>query len=207
MANHEHTAETIFYTIGDTLYVNLTNRCPCRCDFCVRTHGDGVGDADSLWLAHEPSLEEALEALKPYDLAAFREVVFCGYGEPMIRLEVLCGLCRYLREHSSLPIRINTNGLADLIHKKPTAAYLKGLVDTVSISLNAPTAADYEALCHPSFGERAFEAILQFAKDCKQTVPEVILSVVDVIPPEQIEACQKIADGLGIPLRVREYWK
>ena len=199
-------AQHILYTIGKTLYINLTNRCPCRCEFCVRTHGDGVGDADSLWLDHEPSLEEAVAAFDKYDLSRFDEAVFCGYGEPMERLEVLLGVCRFLREHTELPIRINTNGLADLIHQKPTAHLLKGLADTVSISLNAPTAQEYVELCHPTFGEASFEAILKFAGDCRHAVPEVILSVVDVIPPERVDLCREIAEELDVDFRLREYW-
>ncbi len=196
---------TIFYKYGGKLYVNVTNRCSCNCTFCIRNNGDSVGDNGSLWLEHEPSFEEivhAYEALKP---TGCPEVIFCGYGEPLERLDIVLKTCDYLRRVSDMKIRINTNGLSDLINGKPTAHLLKGLVDTVSISLNAANAEDYQRLCRPDFGEAAFLAMLRFAKDCKQMVPKVVFSVVDVIPAGEIDACRRIAAELDIPLRVRAY--
>ena len=125
---------TILYPAKDGLYVNLTNRCPCSCTFCLRQNQDGVYGSDSLWLEHEPSFEEILEELKKQNLTQYNELVFCGYGEPTERLDVLLQVAAYCkRACPSLLIRINTNGLADLIWKKPTAQQLKGLIDTVSI--------------------------------------------------------------------------
>ncbi len=195
----------ILYTLGDTLYVNLTNRCPCRCTFCIRQNGTGVGTADTLWLSHEPSLEQVWEAFSRVDLQAYPEVVFCGYGEPTCALDTLLAVCRRIRETSRIPIRINTNGLGDLIHEKPIAPLLKGWVDTVSVSLNAPTREEYLAVTRPSFGERSFDAMLQFAQDCQAQGISTMFTVVDVLSPEQIEASRKLADALGIPLRVRTY--
>ncbi|SDN90469.1 TIGR04100 family radical SAM protein [Acetanaerobacterium elongatum] len=196
---------TIFYKYGGKLYINVTNRCSCNCTFCIRQNGDTVGDSGSLWLEHEPSFEEIVKAFEAIDITGFTEVVFCGYGEPMERLDIVLQTCEYLRRVSKLKIRLNTNGLSDLINGKPTAHLLKGLVDTVSISLNASNAKEYESVCRPSFGENAFPAMLQFARDCMQSVERVIFSVVDIIPKQEIEACQKLADEMGIPLRVRVY--
>ena len=198
-------AEEILYEYGDQLYVNLTNRCPCRCDFCIRGKTDGLGTADSLWLDHDPSAQEVITALKGRELARYQEVVFCGYGEPFCALEVLLEVCRWLREHTRLRIRINTNGLGDLIQGSHTPPLLEGLVDAVSISLNTSDPDYYLRLCHPSFGEKAYGAMLQFAQDCKKYVPEVKFSVVDVIPKEDIEGCRRLSQKLGVPLRVRHY--
>ena len=196
---------TIFYKYGGKLYINVTNRCSCNCTFCIRQNGDTVGGSGSLWLEHEPSFEEIEKAFEAIDITGFTEVVFCGYGEPLERLDIVLQTCEYLRHVSKMKIRLNTNGLSDLINGKPTAHLLKGLVDTVSISLNASNAKEYESICRPSFGEAAFPAMLQFAHDCKQSVERVIFSVVDIIPKHEIEACQKLADEMGIPLRVRAY--
>ena len=104
-----------------------------------------------------------------------------------------------------MKLRLNTNGLSDLLNKKPTAKELCGLFDTISISLNAPTAEKYADLCQPSFGEKSFDAILRFAEDCKGTGTQLKFSLVDVISKEDIEACKALAEKMGIPLRVREY--
>ena len=197
--------EEILYEYGEQLYVNLTNKCPCRCDFCIRGQTDGLGSADSLWLDHDPSADEVIKALEERDLTKYREVVFCGYGEPFCALDVLLEVCRWLREHTRLRTRINTNGLGDLIQGSHTPPLLEGLVDAVSISLNTSDPAYYLKLCHPSFGEAAYGAMLQFAQDCKQYVPEVKFSVVDVIPEEDIQGCQKLSQRLGVPLRVRHF--
>lgn len=194
----------IAYTVGDGIYLNLTNRCPCRCVFCIRQEQDTVGNSGSLWLKKEPTADEVLEALASYDLGSYREIVFCGYGEPMEQLDVLLEVCRRIRAISSLPIRVNTNGLADLIHKKPTAPLLEGLVDTVSISLNAPNRQRYHEVVQSIYGLPAFDSMLQFAVSCKSYVPHVMFTVVDILSEEEIAACRQLASELGIPFRVRE---
>lgn len=196
---------TIFYKFGGKLYINVTNRCPCSCVFCIRLNGDSVGDAQSLWLEREPSVEEIISAYEKTDKTGCQEAVFCGYGEPLERIDAVLETCRYLRANSEMKIRINTNGLSDLINGKPTAHLLKGLVDTVSVSLNASGREEYARITRPVFGEEAFEAMHKFARDCKAHVPEVVFTVVDIISKEEIEACRLLADKMGIPLRVRAY--
>ena len=193
----------VFYEYGSGLYANITNRCPCRCEFCIRGMTDGLGAADSLWLKREPSAEEILLMLKEWNLSRYEELVFCGYGEPTERLDDLLSISRWVKENTGLRIRINTNGLADLIHEEETAPMLEGLVDVVSVSLNQCTAEKYDRLCHPRFGEKAFPAILHYTRDVQQYVPDVIMSVVNVIPEEDIASCRRIAAELGVPLRVR----
>lgn len=200
---------TIFYDLYDNLYVNITNRCPCSCDFCIRANGDTIKDSDSLWLDREPTVAEICADFdrwqaKP-EFSKFQSIVFCGYGEPLERIDDVVAVSRYLRKKCSLPIRINTNGLADLIHGQSVSKKLEGLIDTVSISLNASNAKKYEKLCHPIFGKDAFVGILQFAAEAKKYIPNVIFTVVDTISPEEIEACRKIAEDLQITYRVRTY--
>ena len=198
-------AMTILYPVGNHLYVNLTNKCPCACTFCIRQNGDGAYGSDSLWLSHEPSVEEVKKAFAAWDLEQFTELVFCGYGEPTEALDVLLETAEYAKSlHGCPPVRLNTNGLSDLIHGRKTAHLLEGLIDTVSVSLNAGTEKAYMAVTRPKW-ENSFAAMQQFASDCKRFVPRVMFTVVDVIPQEEIEAAQAVADRLGIPLRVRPY--
>lgn len=196
---------TILYEIGSGLYVNLTNRCTCSCTFCIRKGHSGLGDAESLWLERDPSEEEVLAAFFARDLSAYSEVVFCGYGEPTERLDLLLKVCRCIRAQSDIPVRLNTNGLASLSLSKPVPPLLHGLIDSVSVSLNAPTAAEYVAVTRPSFGEPAFEAMLQFVRECKDQVPHVTVTAVDVISPDQIARCETLARSLGVPFRLRKF--
>ncbi|MBC8584139.1 TIGR04100 family radical SAM protein [Youxingia wuxianensis] len=195
----------ILYIYDNNLYVNLTNQCPCRCTFCIRSQKNGLGSSDNLWLEHTPTAHEVIAAFKKYSLSDFEQVIFCGYGEPLCALDELISVCNYIRSISDIKIRLNTNGLGDLINCKPTAPLLKGVVDAVSISLNAPDAAKYLQVTRPSFGAGAFESMLKFAQECKQYIPEVKFSVVDVISKEDILACQNLADRMDIPLRVRHF--
>ena len=196
---------TIVYRLGDALYLNITNKCPCDCTFCIRNNVDGINPGESLWFENgEPEADEVIKALSEEDLENYQEVVFCGYGEPTERLDVLLTTARYLKAHNSPPIRLNTNGLGDLINEKKTAPLLAGFIDKISISLNAPDAASYKALCKPIFGEASFEAMIQFAKDCRGLIPEVTLSIVNVdMDEETIKRCRNLAASLDIPLRIR----
>ncbi len=198
-------AMTILYPVEKALYVNLTNQCPCNCTFCIRNNGEGVYGSDPLWLDHDPDFEEVKAAFAAYDLSQWTEIVFCGYGEPTMRLALLTRTAAYIRSLPGCPpIRLNTNGLSDLIHDRSTAQELAGLIDIVSISLNAGTEAEYMAVTRPKW-ENAFAAMQQFAVDCKRYVPKVMFTVVDVISKTEIDAAQKVADAAGIPLRIREY--
>ena len=199
-------AMTISYEVGNNLYLNLTNKCPCNCTFCIRNHADGAYGSDPLWLEHEPSWDEIIMDLRKRDLKKYREIVFCGYGEPTERLDMILETAAYLRSREGCPkLRLNTNGLGDLIHGRSIAKELCYELDTVSISLNAPTEKDYMAVTRPKF-DNAFEALQKFTKDCvKIGRAEIIMSVVDVIPPEQIEASRQLAEKLGAQLRVRTF--
>ena len=141
--------------------------------------------------------------MKDWNLNLYDELVFCGYGEPTERLDDLLTIARKVKATTHLKIRINTNGLSDLINGKPTAPLLKGVIDSVSVSLNECSAEEYNALCHPKFGPDAYDAMLQFTKDVKNYVPHVAMSVVGVIPRDHIEKCRDIAAELKVPFRVR----
>lgn len=190
----------ITYEINDALYINITNRCANNCSFCIRNHPDSFGF--DLWLSKEPSIEEIMGNIKNSE--KYSEVVFCGFGEPLERFREVIEICRYLKQ-KDIRTRVNTNGQANLIWKKNIVPELCGLVDSISISLNAKNAGDYVKLCRPDNGEAAYEAVLDFAKECVKHIPEVWLTVVDVISAYDIEICRGIALGIGANFRVRHY--
>lgn len=194
---------TLLYPIENSLYVNITNLCCCKCVFCVRDITDSVGGSDSLWLDHEPTIDELKAELEKFNLDEYEEVVFCGYGEPLMRINEVVEFANYIKTKKNIKIRVNTNGLADLIQKKKTAVLLKDAIDAVSISLNAPNEEVYLEVAKPAFGIKSFDAMLSFAKDCKTCIKEVCFSVVDEITDEEIRQSQELADSLDIPLRVR----
>jgi radical SAM enzyme (TIGR04100 family) len=195
---------TISYEIDGSLYLNITNKCPCNCTFCIRNNGDGAYGSDPLWLEHQPTLDEIKANLSARRLDSYRQIVFCGYGEPTCELELLKETAKYIKSVCKTPLRVNTNGLSDLINKRETAPEFAGLIDCVSISLNAPTKEEYDAVTRPSFKEDSFAAMLRFAADVKEYVPQVMFTVVDVIGEEKIARSQEVADKVGVHLRVRE---
>lgn len=197
---------TITYPVKNGIYVNMTNRCPCNCTFCLRQNGDSVYGSDPLWLDREPTVAEVCESIDSWNLADFSEVVFCGYGEPTERLDDLILVAKHIKSKSDIKIRINTNGLSDLINGENSAAKLKGLIDSVSISLNATNKEDYFKVVRPKFGIESFDAMLKFTKDCTKYVPEVAMTVVDVVTSkEEQELSKKICEDLGATLRIRPY--
>ncbi|WP_035381387.1 TIGR04100 family radical SAM protein [Fervidicella metallireducens] len=186
-----------------TRFYGLNYKCPCDCVFCVRKNYDSLTTEGSLWLEHEPELSEIINELKKRDLSKYDEAVFCGYGEPLVRIDTLIEVCKYIRSVSSIKIRINTNGLSDLIHQKPTAHLLSGLVDSISISLNAPSADEYLKITNPEFGIESFQSLLNFAQASKKVIGDVYFSVVDILTEEQILRCKEISERMNIPLKIR----
>ena len=197
---------TITYPVKNGIYVNMTNRCPCACTFCLRKNGDSIFGSDPLWLDREPTVQEICESIDTWDLKEYEEIVFCGYGEPTERLDDLLKVAKYIKSKSNIKIRINTNGLADLIWGEKTAPKLKGLIDTVSVSLNTTNKEDYLKIVRPKFGIESYDAMLSFTKDCTEFVPNVVMTVVDVVTTkEEQEICKKICESVGAKLRVRPY--
>ncbi|MHB1316113.1 MAG: TatD family nuclease-associated radical SAM protein [Christensenellales bacterium] len=187
------------YRLNNSLYINLTNRCTNSCAFCIRGYNDGI-NGYNLWLDREPSAQEVIEEIQ--DPKKYDEIVFCGFGEPMLRLNELKAIAAYVKQNGG-SVRINTNGQGSLYHGYNVAPELEGLVDTVSISLNAPDAQRYQEICHSQYGEKAFDAMLDFARESVKVIPNVVLSVVDTLPAKDIELCRIIAAKTGVKLRVR----
>lgn len=195
----------IFYDLNGTLYVNITNKCPCACTFCIRKNDNTVGDNDSLWLEHEPDIEEIKADFDSVDISRYNEVVFCGYGEPMERPDIIIETAKYIKEKSDLKIRINTNGLVSLIHPSFDLYQMRGLIDSISISLNASDPEKYYLITNSRFGLPSYNSMLNFAIITHSFIPEVMFTVVDVIGQEEIEACRQRASDIGVPLRVRAF--
>ena len=198
---------TITYEVDGGLYINVTNRCSNACEFCIRKNGDGAYGSDTLWLEREPTLEEIKSDIDKRDLTAYREVVFCGYGEPSYRLCDIREVALYIKsKRPNMQVRINTNGHSDLILGIDTAPLYKDAFDTVSISLNTPDTDSYVQLCHPIYKEKSFDALLKFAKNVKKYVQNTMFSVVkETLTAEQLKKCQEIADECGVYLKVRTY--
>ena len=198
--------QTILYKVHHNLYVNLTNKCPCACTFCLRQTRDHMEDSGVLWLEHEPTVDEVIAEFAKFDMSQYEEVVFCGFGEPTEALEVLLPVARYVKDTFNKPVRINTNGLGNLIWNKDITPEFKGLIDTVSISLNTPNANEYHDLVRSKFGMQSFDAILDFAKKCTAYVPHVVMTTVATTISKEDEAqCQKICDSLGVTYRIRPW--
>jgi TatD family-associated radical SAM protein len=193
------------YQHENGLYLNITNRCTFRCVFCLRDNRKAF-EGHELWLDREPTAEEVLQAIEAAGGAdKYSEIVFCGFGEPTMRLEVLLDVARGIKARWHAPVRLNTNGQASLIAGRDVTPELKGLVDTVSISLNAPTAGEYVAVSRPAHGEESFRAMLDFAAACRAQGIDTVMTVVDTIGREKVEQSRKVAEGLGVRFRVREY--
>jgi radical SAM protein, tatD family-associated len=162
---------------------------------------------NSLWLKEEPTVDEIIQEFEKYNLNDFKEVVFCGFGEPLIRHDDLMKVAKYLKERRpDLPTRVNTNGLSSLYNKRDITPEFKGLLDTVSISLNTSNKEDYLKLTRSQYGIDSFDELLDFAKKCKAYVPHVVLTIVDTtIPEKDVEICKQIAQNIGVTLRIRPF--
>lgn len=192
----------IVYSIRDALYINLTNRCTSNCVFCPK-RGDFIVKGHFLKLAREPEAEEVIRLLA--GAAKYREVVFCGLGEPTQRLEVLLEVAKHLRSIGVKRIRLDTDGLADLVHGRNVLPEMKGLIDVASVSMNAADAGTYARLCPSQYGEKAYEALRTFLREAKKYIPEVIATVV-ALPGLDVSACRRAAeDELGVGFRVRPW--
>ena len=196
----------ILYKVHNNLYVNLTNKCPCACTFCLRQNMDHVGESKSLWLEREPSAAEAIAEFAKFDMSRFNEVVFCGFGEPTEAFEVLKKVAAFVKETYHMPIRLNTNGLGTLVNGRDITPEMEGLIDTVSISLNTPNADRYHELVRSKFGDKSFDAMLDFARSSTKYVTNVVMTTVDTtITKEEEEECRRICDSIGAKYRIRPW--
>lgn len=187
------------------IYINITNKCNCACTFCLRNTKE-MNEHNSLWIKKEPTAVEIIEVFEKYDWSNLEEIVFCGFGEPTMCIDVVLEVARYLKEkHKEIPTRMNTNGSGSRHNGRDITKELSGLIDTISISLNASDARKYYEITRSRYGEEAYEDMLQFAVACKKYVPNVVLSVVDCIGEEEIAACKKVCEERGLNLRVRPF--
>ena len=189
----------IAYVIRNSLYLNITSRCPNRCVFCSRETSPYV-KGHYLGTDNEPTVEELKDAIG--DPSGYDEVVFCGFGESTERLDVLKEIAGYLKEKGS-KVRLDTNGLGDLINSRSISEELEGLIDTICISLNTNIEEEYQKLCHSEYDD-PYPALISFIKKARDYIPDVMISIVGM-PGIDVEACRKIADDLGVRFRVREY--
>jgi len=191
----------IAYKIRNSLYLNITNRCTNDCTFCGKRKSWFV-KGHYLKLEKEPSVQEIMQKID--EERDFSEIVFCGYGEPLLRLDVVREVAGLIKKNKNIKVRIDTDGLANLVHKRNILPELAGLVDSISISLNAPSAFIYEKLCPSDFGEPAFHSLLKFIKDAKKYIKEVTATAVE-LPGVSMEDVRVLANSLGASFRKRRY--
>ncbi len=201
----ENRKDTYLYILDGNLYVNLTNKCSNACDFCVRNERTSYY-GNYLWLRHgDPTVEKVISAARGMgDLTRFKEVVFCGFGEPTYKVAEMVALCDYFHE-VGLKTRLNTNGQGNLINKRDIVPELKGKVDFVNISLNASCYEKYQPICRSQFKEAGFAGMIEFAKSCRKNGVACRFSIVDCIGEEEVEACKALAQSVNIPLYIRDY--
>lgn len=206
-------ANVLVYELDGKIYINLTNKCTNDCIFCLRKDKDDV-KGQTLWLDDEnctaqdviAQFEEILR-LKPDTNNS--EVIFCGYGEPLLKLDVLKEVAKYIKEkYPQTKIRINTNGHANYVYKRDIVPELKGLIDTISVSLNGESSKEYDELSQPVF-EGAYDEVKKFIKSCSDNGFETVASVVEGYKGRHLNLakCEQIATDLGAKFRVREWIK
>ena len=194
----------ILYRYCGSLYVNMTNRCPNRCVFCVRSSTDALGSAESLWLDREPTVDELYREFHKWNMREYEEVVFCGYGEPTERFDDMMKVAEHIHTKYGKRVRLNTNGLGSLINGRDIVPEMVGRIDRVSISLNAPNAVKYDGICRSRYGLDAYPAIIEFIKECRELIPGVTASIVSgYMTQAEEDECEGIARSLNVAYRVR----
>jgi len=194
-------AATLAYKIRNSLYLNITNRCSNICIFCPKFKEYNLYGNDLL-LKSEPSFEEVMSAIG--EPVGIDEIVFCGFGESLLRLDLLVHIAKELKRRYNYRIRINTDGQANLVYGRNIIPDLVGLVDCISVSLNAPDAATYTRLCNTPFGADGFTGVCDFIRSAKQEIPYVIATAVNV-PGVDMDKCRLLAESLGVSFRVRGF--
>ncbi len=189
------------YIYDNKLYLNITNRCSNRCSFCIRNGRQGLQE-NNLWLDKEPDFNDTVKALEKYDLNIYKEVTFCGFGEPVYNLDTLLKTAAYLKQ-KGCTVKLNTNGQGNLIHGRNIAPELRGIIDIISISLNSSDSEKYQQICHSRY-KNAYKAVLDFTQECLKYIPVVIMSKVDEGDEEENKACEKVCNNLGATFRLRK---
>lgn len=203
--------QDIAYVLENRLYLNITNRCTNACGFCIRYMAPKFQGEHNLWLDHEPSVEEIMKAIG--DPSKYQEIIFCGYGEPLLRYEIVKEVATKLkavktpRGGVSFKIRVDTNGQVNLFYGRNILAELKGLIDIMNVSLNAENAAKYQTLCHSMFGQPAYDAMIEFIKEAKKIIHQVEATVVNIPNQVDLDKVKQLAAEIGVPLRIRPYYE
>jgi len=195
---------SIVYWLGDNLYLNITNRCSNNCYFCFRRFKNGI-EGFNLKLRREPSPREVIKELEAViNRKSWREVVFCGFGEPLERLDCLLEVTRWIKKHSGKVVRIDTNGQGHLLNReRDVVKELKEAgVDKVSVSLNAHNEETYNRICKPQF-QNSFEHVLEFVEKAKGELETEITAV--TIPEVNVTKVRQLAANMGVRFRVRKY--
>lgn len=196
--------DTYVYELDGNVYINLTNKCSNGCEFCVRNERASYY-GNYLWIKHgDPTAEKVIAELEKKDVSAYKELVFCGFGEPTYKMGEMTAIAEYAHSRG-LKTRLNTNGQGNLINKRDIVPELKGKIDLVNVSLNAPDAESYQKICHSQYRLDAFPALVEFAKSCVKNGVACRFSVVDCIGAEAVESCRRLAESEGVPLYVRKY--
>lgn len=192
-------AQTVSYRIDDRLYLNITDRCTLGCTFCPKTQGiHRVHDYD-LTLDHRPTQAEILVAID--DPKRFSEVVFCGFGEPTLRLNLLLDTAQHIKQNGGR-VRVNTDGLANLVHKRNVLPEMAGRIDALSVSMNAHNDATYRMHCAPALAG-SFTSMQRFLEDAPRYIPDVTATAIDGLEGVDIPACEALANRLGVKFRRR----
>ncbi|MCK5092851.1 MAG: TatD family nuclease-associated radical SAM protein [Gammaproteobacteria bacterium] len=192
--------QTIAYKIKDNLYLNITDRCTLECAFCPKFNGTWKVHDYDLELQHRPSVSEIINAIG--DPSQYEEIVFCGYGEPTLRLKVLIEVAEYIKQNNGR-VRVNTDGLANLVHKRDVLPELAKVVDALSVSMNAQSSDVYDRHCKPQL-KGSFEAMLDFLKLAPDYIPDVTATAINGLEGVDIKKCKALAKGLGITFRQRD---
>jgi TatD DNase family protein len=194
-------AVRISYKIRNSLYLNLTNRCTNACVFCAKRNDFHV-TGHLLQLADEPTVRAVLDEVG--DPGRYDEVVFCGFGEPLLRLEEVKAIAGELKKKGAT-IRVNTDGLASLVHGRDVLPELSGLVDAISVSMNAGDADSYAKICPNRYGASSFPALLDFLREAPKHIPSVTATAV-ALPGLDTDAVARLAASIpGVAFRLRPY--
>ncbi|WP_250658563.1 TatD family nuclease-associated radical SAM protein [Alkalimarinus coralli] len=195
--NNEHS--TIVYTIRDSLYINLNNRCTLKCSFCPKFNGSWQVHDYDLALDHKPSAEEVIDEIG--DPTQYDEVVFCGFGEPTLRLQELISVARWVKQKGG-NVRVNTDGLANLAHKRNVLPELADCVDSLSISMNGQNEEVYNQHCKPGLN-KSWHNMMGFLAAAPSYIEDVTATAIEGLEGVDIDACEKLAKSLGVKFRKR----
>ncbi len=196
---------SIVYWLGNSIYLNITNKCPNRCYFCFRRFKNGIKEF-KLKMEKVPTTKEVIEELqKVLNKNNWDEIVFCGFGEPLERLSLVLEVTRWVKKHSRKPVRVDTNGQGYLLNKgRDVVRELKDAgVGKVSVSLNAQNKETYNEICKPTF-ENAYENVLEFIKRAKEAGLETEATAVTV-SEIKVTRVKEVAEKMGVKFLVREY--